>query len=173
MEKASKNKDIASIPTALGMVNGAGPATSAPALRRGRYDAAVPSRLAIACALLAFCACDAEGWLHLGGVRAFREIGASEARRILEDPSAAVLQLRTAPLEPLLAEAVVLRAGDPLPRRLLEAARILVVSRDGPAGRRLSARLVRAGARRVNLSVGDPVELGARTPALLARPIEP
>jgi hypothetical protein len=129
----------------------------------------------IACLLLAVClaGCEADSWLRWGGVRAFREIDSSEARRILQDPVASVLQLKTTRFEPTLTEAIVLEPNDPLPETLLAAGRILVVTTDGAEGRRLSARLVRAGARRVALVVEDPVELGAPRSPLLARPVRP
>ncbi len=117
--------------------------------------------------------CEADSWLRWGGVRAFREVETSEARRILRDPVASVLQLRTTRSEPTLTEAIVLEPKGPLPETLLDAGRILVVTTDGVEGRRLSARLVRAGARRVALVVGDPVELGASPSPLLARPARP
>jgi hypothetical protein len=129
----------------------------------------------IACLLLAvfFVGCEADSWLRWGGVRAFREIESPEARRILQDPVAVVLQLKTTRYEPTLTEAIPLKPNDPLPETLLDAARILVVTTDGAEGRRLSARLVRAGVRRVALVVEDPVELGAPRSPLLARPIRP
>jgi hypothetical protein len=106
-------------------------------------------------------------------MRAFREIETPEARRILLDPLVSVLQLRTTRFEPTLTEAIVLEPNDPLPETLLDAGRILVVTTDGAEGRRFSARLVRAGARRVALVVEDPVELGAPPSPLLARPARP
>lgn len=126
----------------------------------------------IACVLLAglLVGCEADVWLQWGGVRAFREIEVGEARRILEDPDVSVLQLRTTRFEPTLPEATVLETDDPLPEGVLEARRILLVTTDGTQGRRLSARLVRAGARRVALLIEDPVELGAPRSPLLARP---
>ena len=139
------------------------------------YDAAMRQTSRIACLLLvvSFVGCEADSWLRWGGVRAFREIETPEARRILRDPAASVLQLRTTRFEPTLTEAIVLEPNDPLPETLLDAGRILVVTTDGAGGRRLSARLVRAGARRVALVVEDPVELGAPPPPLLARPARP
>ncbi len=129
----------------------------------------------IACLLLvvSLVGCEVDSWLQWGGVRAFREIETPEARRILGDPETSVLQLRTTRFEPTLPEAIVLEPKDPLPETLLDAERTLVVTTDGAEGRRLSARLVRAGARRVALVVEDPVELGAPRPPRLARPARP
>lgn len=117
--------------------------------------------------------CEADAWLQWGGVRAFREVEIGEARRILKDPEVSLLQLRTTRFEPTLPDATVVETDDPVPETLLEAERILVVTTDAPEGRRLSARLVRAGARRVALLIEDPVELGAPRSPLLARPVRP
>ncbi|MEN8183202.1 MAG: hypothetical protein ABFS46_11780 [Myxococcota bacterium] len=115
--------------------------------------------------------CEPAAWLQAGGVRAFREVGAPEALEILADPAASVLQLRARRWEPTVPRASLVGLADPIPPALLEeTGRVLVVAADGAAGRRLSARLVRAGVRRVVLVVGDPGALGAGP--VLARPAE-
>lgn len=128
--------------------------------------------LVVLCGVAALLACEVDGWVQLGGVRAFRQVDRPEALELLEESETSVVQLRGRPRAPTLPGARVLEPGDPLPEEVLDAGRILVVAADAAAGRRLSAQLVRAGARRVALVVGDPVELGAPPSPLLARPLK-
>ncbi len=82
-----------------------------------------------------------------------------------------MVQLRTRGRGATLPGARLVGPDDALPEEVLGAPRVLVVAADAAAGRRLSAQLTRAGARRVALVVGDPLELGAPASPLLARPL--
>jgi hypothetical protein len=87
--------------------------------------------------------CEPEPWLAAAGVRAFREIGPAEALRLLENPEVVRVEVRP--------------GGDVRPSTLPDGIeRVLVVSREETVGRRVSARLARAGVRRVSLVVADP-----------------
>jgi hypothetical protein len=121
--------------------------------------------------LLALVGCEAEVWLAAVGVRSFREVAVPEAQQLLEDPAARLVLAAQARPRSGLARATVVEDDAPLPEALLAAGGpLLVVAADGPAGRRLAARLVRAGARRVALLVADPEALRPLGGPVLARP---
>ena len=96
--------------------------------------------------------CEPEPWLAAAGVPAFREVGPAEALRLLEDPRVVRLEVRP---------------GGGAPTALPDGVeRVLVVSPEETAGRRVSARLARAGVPRVSLVVADPraLALGGANP---------
>jgi hypothetical protein len=119
-------------------------------------------------ALLA-ASCEAEVWLAAAGVRAFRQVSLAEARELLEDPGARLVVAGRRPAG--LGWAPSVEGDAPLPEPLLErGGPLLVVAEDGRDGRRLSARLVRAGARCVTLLVAEAAELRTLRGPVLARP---
>jgi hypothetical protein len=133
-----------------------------------------PGRLVAAC-LLAACwlACDAQGWLHAGGVRAFREVDADEARELLGSSELVLVEVRGGSLRAPGLGATLVGEDDPLPPELVGVAgRVLVVASDAAPGRRVCARLVRSGAARVLLVVADPRELAAGVRSRETRPAE-
>jgi hypothetical protein len=125
--------------------------------------------------LLAACAlgCDAERWLHAGGVRAFREVGADEARELLTAPDLVLVEVRGGALRAPGLDATLVDADAPLPAGLVGVpGPVLVVASDAEPGRRVCARLVRSGAARVLLVVADPRELAAGARSRETRPAE-
>jgi hypothetical protein len=133
------------------------------------------SRSAFLAGLLAagLLACDAQGWLRAGGVRAFREVGADEARELLAEPELVLVEVRGGALRAPGLGATLVGEDDPLPPTLLGVAgRVLVVASEVGPGRRVCARLVRAGAAHVSLVVADPRELAAGVSRRGARPAE-
>jgi hypothetical protein len=130
--------------------------------------------LALAC-LLAACAlaCDAERWLHAGGVRAFREVGADEARELLASTDLVLVEVRGGALRAPGLDATLVDADDPLPAELVGVpGRVLVVASEAQPGRRVCARLVRSGAAPVLLVVADPRELAEGVRSRESRPAE-
>ena len=130
--------------------------------------------LVLACLLAAgWLGCDAERWLHAGGVRAFREVGADEARELLASPELVLVEVRGGALRAPGLDATLLGENDPLPPELVGVpGRVLVVASDAEPGRRVCARLVRSGAARVLLVVADPRELAAGVRSRGTRPAE-
>ncbi len=131
-------------------------------------------RLVLA-SLLAACwlGCDAERWLHAGGVRAFREVGADEARELLGSPELVLVEVRGGALRAPGLDATLVGEDDPLPPELVGVpGRVLVVASNAGPGRRVCARLVRSGATRVLLVVADPRELAAGVRSRGTRPAE-
>ncbi len=120
------------------------------------------SRRLVLASLFAACllGCDAESWLSAGGVRAFREVAADEARELLAEPELVLVEVRGGALRAPGLDATLLGEDDPLPPELVGVSgRVLVVASEAGPGRRVCARLVRAGAIRVSLVVADPREL--------------
>ena len=133
------------------------------------------SRRLLLASLLAACwlGCDAERWLHAGGVRAFREVGADEARALLGSPELVLVEVRGGALRAPGLDATLLGEDDPLPPELVGVAgRVLVVASEARPGRRVCARLLRSGATRVLLVVADPRELAAGVRSRETRPAE-
>ncbi len=92
--------------------------------------------------------CDAEAWLRARQARAFREVGAAEARRLVTGEDGLLLQdAASAGSTGWVTPARVLAAEGPLPEELVATQRpLVVVAGDDATARRLAARLVRAGA---------------------------
>jgi hypothetical protein len=123
--------------------------------------------LALLGSSFALAACEPESWLQATGMRAFRQLEPDEARRILADPEVFVVEVREPGMSTSREVGLVIGESEALPavvdEIVAEARRIVVVSAEVEPGRRVSARLVRAGASRVGLVVIDPRELGAET----------
>jgi hypothetical protein len=116
---------------------------------------------------IALGACEPESWLQASGMRAFRQLEPDEARRILADPEVFVIEVREPGTSASREIGLVIGESEALPpvvdEIVAEARRIVVVAPEVEPGRRVSARLVRAGASRVGLVVIDPRELGGET----------
>ncbi len=101
-----------------------------------------------ALALLA-CACDA-GWLQGHGLRVIREVSVREGARLLEDPAALLLQVRSQGSSVRVEGTALLAARDPLPEGLIAPApAVVILAEDLREGMAMAARLSRAGVRDV------------------------
>jgi hypothetical protein len=131
----------------LGPVNAATPGgRKAPC-----YDGRMPSprwMFLLATVLLAgSAACELDAWLERRGMASFREVGSDEARALLAEPTSLLVQAE----EPRrrggrVAEALLLPSSKPLPDAVIQGSgAVVVLAHDLRAGRRLAARLVRAG----------------------------
>jgi rhodanese-related sulfurtransferase len=107
----------------------------------------------LATALLAGpAACEFDAWLERhGGVARFREIGSEEARALLSEPTSLLVQAEDPPGPGgRVAEALLLPSSKPLPASVIQGSgAVVVLAHELRVGRRLAARLVRAGRSRV------------------------
>jgi hypothetical protein len=92
--------------------------------------------------------CKLDAWLERHGVVArFQEVGSEEARTLLSGPTSLLVQAEEPPGPGgRVAEALLLSSSKPLPASVVQGGgAVVVLAHDLGAGRRLAARLVRAG----------------------------
>ncbi len=120
----------------------------------------------LAALALVLAACDA-GWLHERGLRVIREVDVGGGARLLEDPTAVLLQVRGPDWRGPRVEGTELVASrEPLPAELAGASHVVILAEDVGEGLRMAARLSRAGIQRVAVVRGGVAAWqAAREPA--------
>jgi rhodanese-related sulfurtransferase len=115
----------------------------------------VPNRRVHGAWLLAAAVACGPGGPAVGGARGFDEIDVPAANRAIAEEDARLVQARD-PHDPRAGAAVaVIDLDDPIPAAWVQDARpVVVIARDEVAARRLAARLVREGVRRVSVVRG-------------------